>query len=146
MQAAGSLPVSVAGLPMAERRSRPPAAAAAQRCSSAKTAGAKWQQPAQPLPGMHAGALALFREGGALRAIVTGSGTRQVNKSQESQVPPGAPPNLQLPIPTVAGRKAAPYFARPPRGWSDERHEVDLGRPRRANYDFQDLPLRPRIR
>ena len=67
-------PAGGRGAARRRRRVRGRAAAKGAACTSAKRAGAPWQAAPTPLPGSPAGSLALFREGGALRAIVAAGG------------------------------------------------------------------------
>jgi hypothetical protein len=137
----GGLPWAVAGLPdggaavsgedifgsplVLEREGGPPVA---------------WQA-APPYPGVSApGSLALFREGGALRAVGAGSivSTRNADFG-EAPPPPGFPPNLATPYPAVNGN----VLRQTPSGWSDEQHDLTEARPTAGEWADYDLPARP---
>ncbi|MGP0101082.1 MAG: hypothetical protein ACLPUT_05595 [Solirubrobacteraceae bacterium] len=141
LQSTGSLPVAVAGLPDGGAAFAADGGSGGPQVFEREGAGAGWERT--PLPGINAGSLALFREGGALRALVTGSGARQVNRLQESQVPPGAPPTLQHAVTTSGGEEGGSLLRQTASGWSDQRHEVDIGRAPAGDYEFQDLPYTP---
>jgi hypothetical protein len=143
MKSSGSLPVAVAGLPDGGAAFATSGAASGPQVFEREAPTASWRQTPVPLPGINAGSLALFREGGALRALVTGSGARHVSKVSESQVPPGAPGNFEVPIATTGGPEGGALLRQTAAGWSDQRHEVDVGRPPAGDYEFQDLPYTP---
>jgi len=109
-----------------------------------ESAGASWQPTLTPLPGVGGGSLALFREGGALRAIVAGASAVN-NNAQESTPPPppGFPPTLVGPYPFGIGSKESGLVRQTASGWSDESHELDpVGEPS-GKYTRYDLPYRP---
>jgi hypothetical protein len=103
-------------------------------------ATSSWQ-PGPPYPGNAApGSLALFREGGALRAVGAGSivSTFQADFG-EVPPPPGFPPNLVRPYPAANG-----YVMRQSAlGWSDEQHDLTEARPTAGEWANYDLPRRP---
>ncbi|HTR72678.1 MAG TPA: hypothetical protein VMG80_03705, partial [Solirubrobacteraceae bacterium] len=104
-------------------------------------AGAPWQATPTPLPG-EAGQLALFREGGSLRAIVTGGGV--ANIAVASPPPPGSPPDLYPPLGEQSpGVTNSPVLRQTAEGWSDESHELDPVEQPAGGYASQDLPYRP---
>ena len=108
-----------------------------------EAAGSPWQATPTPLPPEFAGSLALFREGGALRAIVANAGG--VGNESEPQAPaPGFPPNLLPPLSLGGEARAGGDLLRQiATGWSDEDHELNpIGEPR-GHYSFYDLPYRP---
>ncbi|HTY95424.1 MAG TPA: hypothetical protein VMB91_00150, partial [Solirubrobacteraceae bacterium] len=140
MQAAGSEPVSVAGLPDGGAAFAT-SATAGPEVIEREGPGAPWG--ATPLPGLSAGSLALFRENGALRALVTGSGALHVSTIVENEVPPGSPGNFQSPIEPSGGPEGGALLRQTASGWSDQRHEVDIGVPPPGNYEYQDLPYTP---
>ena len=102
--------------------------------------GAAWQA-APPYPGFEApGSLALFREGGALRAVGSGgvpSGTLQ--SETERSPPAGFPPNLLGPYPLATGfviRQTAG-------GWSDEEHGRNAAQDPLGEYKSYDTVYQP---
>jgi hypothetical protein len=103
--------------------------------------GQSWQPTPQPYPGLSApGALALFREGGAVRVV--GSGTVPNTGKEDFFEPPppaGFPENLVKPYPPTSG-----YVVRQtPSGWSDEEHDRNELTPPLGNYARYDLPYEP---
>jgi hypothetical protein len=104
--------------------------------------GAPWQATPTPLPGLAAGSLALFREGGALRAIVAAGGVS--NQSEPSAPPPGFPPNYLGPLPPLgSGPDSGGVLRQTPSGWSDEDHELNPAGEPAGSYLYHDLPYRP---
>ncbi len=86
-----------------------------------EAAGSEWQPvsvPGQSPPG----ALNLFREGGALRAVVLGAEPGTTN--EESSPPPGSPPLLIPPFGVVSNLLAG-VLRQSTGGWSDEEHELN---------------------
>jgi hypothetical protein len=103
--------------------------------------GAPWLPTAADYPGGEApGALALFREGGALRAVGS-AGIPNTNGVDFSESPPpaGFPPNFVKAYPPAGG-----YVLRQTAGgWSDEEHDRDeVGSPR-GEPKIYDLPNKP---
>jgi len=105
-------------------------------------AGAPWLQTPTPLPPeTQPGSLALFREAGSLRAIVTAGG---IGIAGEQAAPaPGFPPNLTPPTAIVAGAESGGVLRQTSAGWSDEGHELNPARAPAVGFNFQDLPYRP---
>jgi hypothetical protein len=101
--------------------------------------GAPWQ-PTPPYPGLEApGSLALFREGGALRAIGSGGFPDTLQLETERAPPTGFPPNLIGPYPLVAG-----YVVRQTAGgWSDEEHERNPAEDPLGEYKAYDTVFQP---
>ncbi len=108
-----------------------------------ESASASWQATPTPLPSSEGGSLALFREGGALRAIAAsgGAGTNFEAES-EPQPPPGIPPNLIGPSPISEGAEGS-VLRQTATGWSDESHELNPVAEPEGNYIHYDLPYRP---
>jgi len=137
-----NVPEVVAGLPDG---------AAAYASSGARAAevfersgpGAPWQATAAPLPGGRApGSLALFREGGALRAIVSGAGLNTYEVESVTPTPPGTPPQLIAPYPLESNFESG-LLRQTGTGWSDEEHELSNVREPAGNYTHWDIPYRP---
>ncbi|HTQ68967.1 MAG TPA: hypothetical protein VMI13_09790 [Solirubrobacteraceae bacterium] len=143
MKSTGTLPFAVAGLADGGAAFAASGSASGPKVFEREGAGGPWRATPTPLPGVVAGSLALFREGGALRAIVTGSGGRHVSRDFEEQVPPGAPALKQGAIETSGGPEAGAVLRQTGTGWRDERHEVQVGEAPPGNYEFQDLPYTP---
>ncbi len=103
--------------------------------------GAPWQATSTPLPGSP-GSLALFREGGALRAIVSGGGVG--SPSAPLPAPPGAPPDYFEALPPQgAGLEGGGVLRQTAGAWSDEGHELNSAGAPVGGYTRQDLPYRP---
>lgn len=112
-----------------------------QRVIEREAAGAPWRAVATPLPSTPAGSLALFREGGALRAIVTAGGTSLSGGG--GSVAPGFPPILVPPSAVPAGSESGGVLRQTAAGWSDDDHQLNpVGAPE-GSYIFHDLPYRP---
>ncbi len=143
MKSTGTLPFAVAGLADGGAAFAASGSASGPKVFEREGAGAAWRPTPTPLPGVVAGSLALFREAGALRTIVAGSGGRHVSRDFEEQVPPGAPGLKQGAIETAGGPEAGAVLRQTSTGWQDERHELEVGEPPPGNYEFQDLPYTP---
>jgi hypothetical protein len=103
-------------------------------------AAAPWQATPTPLPGgPEPGSLSLFREGGALRAVASGSVPNTYELEALTPPPPGFPPNLIPPYPLSAGYGAGHVLRQTPGGWSDEEHELNNVQEPPGNYQFYDL-------
>jgi hypothetical protein len=106
--------------------------------------GAPWQQTPTPLPGgAEPGSLALFREGGALRAIASGSVPNTYSLESLSPPPAGFPPNLVPPYPLSAEYGAGHVVRQTAGGWSDEEHELNNVQEPPGHYAEYDLVYRP---
>ncbi len=90
-----------------------------------QSAGQPWQPAATPLPhGSAPGALALFRENGALRVVAAGSAPDGFAAEGSEPTPPGTPAPIPgpYPLPTVSGLGVVRQTAT---GWNDEQHELN---------------------
>ncbi len=133
-------PTAVAGLP--DGGAALLTGGAEGRVYERETAGAAWQPTAVPLPSGTWGSLALFREGGALRALVTGGGVE--DESEALKPPPGFPPNYLPPLPLAdGGPQSDTVLRQSAEGWSDQTHEQDPAEGQPGNYVYEDLPYRP---
>jgi hypothetical protein len=105
--------------------------------------GSPWEA-APAFPGVKAaGSLALFREGGALRAIASGTAPETSNVDKENSVPTpvGTPPRLaeEYPLP-----KPPAYLLRQTGGgWVEEEHDHDAVGPPEGSYSDYDQGLEP---
>jgi hypothetical protein len=103
--------------------------------------GARWQQTTTPLSTSEPSSLALFREGAALRAVVSGSVPNTYGLENTPAPPPGFPPNLIPPYPLNAG---SGYLLRQTAtGWSDEEHEANDVKEPDGSYRFYDTVYNP---
>jgi hypothetical protein len=103
--------------------------------------GQPWQ--GVPYPGGFApGALAVFREGGALRTIGTSSEPATFPAEEEVAPPPGFPPILvdPYPLPNDLNRGVLRQTSA---GWSDEEHELNEAREPPGGYSYWDTPKIP---
>ncbi len=106
--------------------------------------GAPWQVTATPLPGgLEPGSLALFREGGALRVVASGSVPNTYPLESLTPPPPGFPPNLIQPYPLSAGYGAGHVVRQTASGWSDEEHELNNVNEPPGNYAEYDMVYQP---
>ena len=96
---------------------------------------------APPYPGLSApGSLALFREGGTLRAVGAGSIVSTFEADfGETPPPPGFPPNRVTPYPAANGN----VLRQTASGWSDEQHDLSEARPTAGEWANYDLPEHP---
>ncbi len=101
--------------------------------------GQSWQE-APAYPGVEApGSLALFREGGSLRAVGSGGMPNTLAIDDERPPPAGFPPPVIKPYPLASG-----YIVRQTaNGWSDEEHERNHAQDPLGEYKFYDLPYQP---
>ncbi len=101
-----------------------------------------WQATAVPPPGGGT-SLSLFREAGALRAIVAGGGTGNV--ALQPAVPPGFPPDLYGPIGAQNAGPETPVVLRQTAiSWSDDSHELDpIKQPEGGYHAEWDAPYTP---
>jgi hypothetical protein len=104
--------------------------------------GTPWQAAPGDLSVEAAGSLSLFREGGRLRALVSGGSIGLRTSAGRLEVAPGFPP-VEGAVPGVTGGPDAGSVLRQTAdGWSDQRHEADNATQPSA-YSFYDAPYRP---
>jgi len=136
------VPVAVAGLPDGGVAFTTIAGPDGPRVYERETAGSPWQATPTPLPGSTAGQVALFREGGALRAIVSAGGI--ANEGEPQAPAPGFPPSLLEPFsPIAGGPESGGVLRQTASGWSDEGHELNPAGEPQGSYTYHDLPFRP---
>jgi hypothetical protein len=105
--------------------------------------GSPWQPTPTPLPGgRQPGSLALFREGGALRAVGSGSALDTFDAESVAQAPPGVPPTLIEPYPLITNSESG-VLRQTATGWSDEEHELSNVREGPGHYRQWDMPYQP---
>lgn len=103
--------------------------------------GAPWQGFAYP-GGFAPGALTLFRESGALRAIATGGEPDTFSAEPDVAPPPGFPPLLVDPYPLVSNPERG-VLRQTAAGWSDEEHELNDAKEPPGEYFYYDTPYTP---
>jgi hypothetical protein len=106
--------------------------------------GAPWQATTTPFPVAAGtpGAIALFREGGALRAIT--SGTEPDTYTVESEATPslGQPPTFDQPYPVGSDAEHG-VMRQTASGWSDEEHELSDVKEPPGGYAHYDTVYQP---
>ncbi len=107
-----------------------------------ESAGAPWRLAATPLPKGFAGSLSLYRNNGALRALVSAGGAAGVTQTIRSEPPPGTPPYEQPSAGVTAGPDAGALLRQTATGWSDEQHNVNPVEQSRE-YDEYDEGYHP---
>jgi hypothetical protein len=103
--------------------------------------GTGWQPTPVPYSGFEVpSSLALFREGGALRAIGSGRAPRTLQIDTSEKPPPaGFPPSLVHPYPLTSG-----YILRQTAsGWSDEQPDRNSAQDPPGEYKFFDMVSNP---
>ena len=138
---AGSVPRAVAGLPDGGAAFVVSGGEGGQYLYEREAAGAPWRAAPTPLPGSPAGALALFRENGALRAVVTAGGNGL--SSGSSYTTPGFPPPQAPTGGLAAGPESGGVLRQTATGWRDESHELNPVGGQEGSFVYFDLPYRP---
>ena len=133
-----NVPWAVAGLPDGGA-----AFAASGSVYEREGGGAPWQPTPTPFPGGgEPGSLALFREGGALRAIAAGSAPDTYAVDSEPKSAPGFPPTLLEAYPLDENPERG-VIRQTASGWSDEEHELNNVREPPGKYAFYDTVYQP---
>ena len=101
-----------------------------------------WREAATPLPSGLSGSLTLYRQNGALRALLAAGGAGGVTKAIGSEPPPGFPPYEQHSSSVGGGPEAGALLRQTATGWSDEQHGVNPVEQSRE-YDLYDEPSHP---
>ena len=143
MKSTGTLPFAVAGLADGGAAFAASGSASGPKVFEREGAGAAWRPTPTPLPGVVAGSLALFREGGALGRSSPAAGGATSAATSKNRSPPEPPGSSRERSKPPAAPKRAPCCAETSTGWQDERHELEVGEPPPGNYEFQDLPYTP---
>lgn len=139
------VPLVVAGLPDggAAFAARSFTSGEGARIFERDSSAAQWQQVATPFPGGGSpGSLALFREGGALRAIASGNAPGGFDVESVPPSPPGFPPPLIGPY-GLGSNTLSGVLRQTPDGWSDEEHELNDVREPPGQYSFYDTVYEP---
>jgi hypothetical protein len=133
-----TVPWAVAGLPDGGA-----ALAGSGSVYEREAAGAPWHVVPTPFPGGgEPGALALFRENGALRAIAAGSAPDTFTVESEPQAPPGSPPVLVPPYPLGTNVERG-VLRQTATGWSDEEHNLNNVKGPAGNWSGYDIVFQP---
>jgi hypothetical protein len=136
------VPVAVAGLPDGGAAFTTVGGSDGPQVIERESANSPWGASLTPLPGSTAGQIALFRENGALRAIVSAGGIS--NEGEPLPPPPGFPPSYLEPFPPIAGGpESGGILRQTASGWSDETHELNPASEPQGSYTYHDLPYRP---
>ncbi len=105
--------------------------------------GAPWRATSTPFPGLAGpGTLALFREGGALRAITAGSVPDTYGVERAPEAPPGSPQTQIAPYPLATNQEAG-VLRQTANGWRDEEHELNDAAEPAGNWSFYDTVYQP---
>jgi hypothetical protein len=139
----GAVPQSVAALPDGGAAFVTTGGPEGARVYERESAGAPWKATPTPLPPGNAGSIAVFRDGGALRAVVSGGGAAGSSQIELETPPPGTPPNYHGPLTPIAGLESGDAMRQTAGGWSDEDHELNSVGAGPGGYVRQDLPKRP---
>jgi hypothetical protein len=136
-----NVPWPVAGLPDGGAAFTASGVGQGSQVYERESASAAWR--AVPYPGTgEPASLALFREGGALRAIGAGTAPFTLNTDSESTAPPGFPPTLFPPYPIAADPEKG-VFRQTASGWSDEEHELNNAKEGPGQYTRYDTVYQP---
>jgi hypothetical protein len=136
-----NIPWPVAGLPDGGAAFTASGVGQGSRVYERESAGSGWQSTPYPGTGEPA-SLALFREGGALRAIGAGTAPFTLLIDSEPASPPGFPPTLIGPYPLAADPEKG-VFRQTATGWSDEEHELNNAKEGPGQYTRYDTVYRP---
>jgi hypothetical protein len=105
--------------------------------------GAPWKATSTPYPGGgQPASLALFREGGALRVVATGTVPNTDLVERVAEAPPGSPPALIAPYPLGSSAEAG-VLRQTATGWSDEEHELNDAKEPEGNWSSYDEVYQP---
>jgi len=109
-----------------------------------ESASAPWRQAATQLPSGVAGSLALYRQNGALRALVSPGGAASATGAVGFEPPPGFPP-YEAPTATIesGGASAGVVLRQTASGWRDEGHDANPVDENNKNYAGYDQPYHP---
>jgi hypothetical protein len=136
-----NVPWPVAGLPDGGAAFTASGVGQGSQVYERESASSAWH--AVPYPGTGEPAtLALFREGGALRAVGAGTAPFTLNADSESTAPPGFPPTLFPPYPIAADPEKG-VFRQTASGWSDEEHELNNAKEGPGQYTRYDTVYQP---
>ena len=144
MKSAGTVPVRARRrCPTAAPRSRRRRPRPGRRCSSAKDR-AHLAADARAAAGSARRLAGAVPRSGRLEGDRHGQrGAPRRTRSPKSQPPRDSRATTRARSKSAAAPKAAPLLRQTASGWSDERHEVNVGEAPLGNYEFQDLPYTP---
>jgi hypothetical protein len=136
------IPWAVAGLPDGGAAMSAESGAGVAHVFERNSAAAPWEATAQPYPAYTApGALAIFREGGALRVIGSGAVPNTAHEDEQTPAPVGFPPPLVERYPL--GEPPVFLLRQTASGWSEEEHDHDEVGPPAGNYEAYDKGYEP---
>jgi hypothetical protein len=137
----GAVPWAVAGLPDGGAATSAEDLGGNAVVLEREGSGAAWQPTAVPYSGSEVpSSLALFREGGALRAVGSGRAPKTLQLDTSEKPPPaGFPPALVHAYPLTSG-----YIMRQTgSGWSDEQPDRNSAQDPPGEYKFYDMVYNP---
>ncbi|HEX3692400.1 MAG TPA: hypothetical protein VHU13_03565 [Solirubrobacteraceae bacterium] len=139
------IPLTVAGLPDggAAFAARSFVSGGGATIFERESAGAAWQPVPTPFPGGGSpGSLVLFREGGAVRAIASGSAPAGFDVEGVQPSPPGFPPPYIAPY-GIGSNLESGVLRQTSTGWSDEEHELNDAKEPPGEYSSYDTVYEP---
>jgi hypothetical protein len=105
--------------------------------------GAPWLATSTPFPGSgEPGSLTLFREGGALRVLASGSAPDTYPVESAPEAPPGFPPAVVKPYPLASGGETG-LLRQTAGGWRDEEHELNNAAAPPGDWSSYDMVYQP---
>jgi len=106
------------------------------------SSGGSWQTtPAYPAGVPAPGSLALFEEGGALRAVAAGAVLQTKASERQKPLPAGFPPQFFQPYPLT--ESMGPVLRQTGSGWSDQQHEFNGAQEPNGEYKEYDQVYNP---
>ena len=108
-----------------------------------ESASAGWQPVGTPFPGaLPPASLSIFREGGAVRVVSSGTEAGGFEAEGVLPSPPGTPPPLVGPY-GLGSNSESGVLRQTAHGWSDEQHELNNAREPVGKYRFYDTVYQP---
>jgi hypothetical protein len=140
----GNIPWAVAGLPDGGAAFVASGVGEGAQVYERNSAGSAWEATSAPFPGRGApGSLALFREGGSLRAVAAGRAIDTFSvEGAAIPSPPGFPPPLVEPYPLESNTEKG-VIRQTANGWSDEEHDLNDVEEPPGDYSHYDTVYQP---